>query len=78
MTNQKALIGNEFCGIYLNAYKKLNASGFSVYLMPFMFSCMTVNQPYRKIQDISIGILGVTFTFSITHPWFTNENKDKS
>ena len=70
MTFQKALIGNELFGMYLVDYGELNATGFNIHFLPVMISCTTVNIDCRKIQDISIGILGISFTFSVTHPWF--------
>ena len=70
MTFQKALIGNELFGIYLVDHDKMNANGFNVYFLPFMISCTTISLEHRKIQEISIGVVCITFSFCITHPWF--------
>ena len=75
MTNQKALIGNEMCGIFLKEGGKPERAGFVIYLLAFMFSCATVHFEYCKVQIISIGIFGIVFDFSICHPWVEYNNK---
>ena len=74
MTIQKALIGNQLFGIYLIDHNEMNANGFNIYFLPFMISCITISVVNRKIQEISIGVVGITFSFCITHPWFEKNN----
>jgi|TARA_B100001964_G_C13776883_1_gene398496 dolichyl-phosphate-mannose--protein O-mannosyl transferase len=74
MTKEKALIGNIYAGVFLIDDRELNVTGFSLHFLPFMFSCRSSNFIYAVNHDISFAILGISFSFSITHPWIPKNN----
>ena len=76
MTDQKALIGNIYAGVFLIDDRELNVTGFSLHFLPLMFSCRTSNFIYAISHAITFSILGISFSFSITHPWYPSDTKD--
>ena len=77
MTLQKAIVGNEFCGIFLRNGSNPDINGFAIYFFIFMLSCTTIDFEDSKLQNISLGVFGITFDFAIGHPWMKkNINKN--
>ena len=78
MTDQKALIGNIYAGVFLIDDKELNVTGFSLHFLPFMFSCKTANFIYAISHAITFSILGISFSITIAHPWYPSDKKEVS